>query len=136
MDYTLTFKEYSEALKENRLLGLKCRRCQATTAPPKMVCRECHSPELDIVQLSGGGVIQTYTTVFVAAEGRQEEVPYIIVIVELDEGPWIMGNLAGIDPEQVAMEIAGKRVTAGHRVFPGDKYSAGDCSSPLFILEP
>ncbi len=136
MDYTLTFKEYSEALKENRLLGLKCRRCQATTAPPKMVCRECHSPELDIIQLSGRGVIQTYTTVFVAAEGRQEEVPYIIVIVELDEGPWIMGNLAGIDPEQATMEIAGKRVTAGHRVFPGDKYSAGDCSSPLFILEP
>ncbi len=135
MDYKLTFNDYSQALKENRLLGLRCRHCHTITAPPRMVCRKCHSPELDIVPLSGRGVIRSYTTVFVAAEGRQEEAPYIIVIVELDEGPWIMGNLAGIDPESATMDIIGQRVTVSHRVFAGDRYSAGECSSPLFILE-
>lgn len=135
MDLKLTFKEYNEALKENRLLGLRCRRCQATTAPPRMVCRECSSPELDVVPLSGRGVVQTFTTVFVAAEGRQDEVPYTLVMVELDEGPWLMGNLSGIDPDKVTMELIGRRVTLSHRLFPGDKYSAGTVASPLFTLE-
>jgi len=135
MDYKLTFNQYNEALKENRLLGLKCSKCQAVTVPPRMVCRSCQSPELEIIQLSGRGTIQTFTTVFVAAEGRQDELPYIIVLVELDECPWLMGNLTGIEPEKATMEIIGKRVTLSHRVFPGDKYSAGDCASPLFILE-
>lgn len=135
MDHKLTFNEYSEALKEDRLLGLRCLKCQTVTVPPRMVCRRCQSPEFDIVPLSGRGSIQTFTTVFVAAEGRQDELPYIIVLVELDEGPWLMGNLAGIDPGKATMEIVGKRVTMSHRVFPGDKYSAGEGTSPLFILE-
>jgi hypothetical protein len=135
LDTKLTFKEYNAALKENRLLGLRCRRCQTTTTPPRMVCRKCSSPELDVVPLSGRGAVQTFTTVFVAAEGRQDEVPYIIVMVELDEGPWLMGNLAGIDPAKATMELIGSRVTMSHRLFPGDKYSAGAVASPLFTLE-
>ena len=135
MEYKLTFTEYNQALKENRLLGLRCRQCQAVTATPNLVCHRCQSPELDVVQLSGRGTIQTFATIFVAAESHQDQVPYTIVLTELDEGSWLMGNLAGIAPEKVTMEIIGKRVTLNHRVFPGDKYSAGDCACPLFVLE-
>jgi len=135
MEYKLTFKEYNEALKEDRLLGLKCGECSTITVPPKMVCRKCASPVSEIVQLSGKGKIQTFTVNNVAAEGREDEVPYTIVLVELDEGPWIMGNLTGIDPNDVTMDIIGKRVKMGHKVFPGDKYSAGEETSPLFSLE-
>jgi len=100
-----------------------------------MACGKCASPDLDIVELKGQGKIQTFTTVYVAPEGRQGEVPYIIVLVELDEGPWIMGNLTGIDPGQATMELIGRRVILGHQVFPGDKYSAGDSARPVFSLE-
>lgn len=135
MDYKLTFNEYNQALKEDRLLGLKCLQCGAITVPPKMVCRKCGSPELDIVELSGQGKIKTFTTVFVAAEGREAEAPYTIVLVELDDGPWIMGNLAGVDPNKATMELIGKSVKMSHKVFPGDKYSAGDAARPLFSLK-
>jgi uncharacterized OB-fold protein len=90
---------------------------------------------MDIVELSGKGKIQTFTTVFVPPEGRESECPYVIVLAELDEGPWIMGNLTGIDPNKVTMDIMGKKVTMAHAVFPGDKYSAGDEARPLFSLE-
>lgn len=132
MEPKLTFKEYNEALKQNKLLGLKCQDCSALTVPPKMACRKCTSPNMDVVELSGKGKIKTFTTVNVAPEGREEEVPYIIVLVELDEGPWIMGNLIATDPSNANMELIGKRVKMGHKVFPGDKYSAGDAASPLF----
>jgi len=135
VEYKLTFKDYNEALKKNRLLGLKCKDCDAITVPPKMVCRKCTSTNLEVIELKGNGKIQTFTTVFVASEGRQGEVPYIIVLTELDEGPWIMGNLIDIDPNEATMELIGKRVKMGHKVFPGDKYSAGDAARPLFSFE-
>ena len=134
MEHKLTFKDYDEALKQNRLLGLKCNACGAITVPPKMVCRQCTGTDLEVVQLKGKGKIRTFTTVFVAAEGREDEVPYTIVMVELDEGPWIMGNLDGIDPKEASMELIGKKVTMGYSVFPGDKYSAGEGARPLFSL--
>ena len=135
MEYKLTFKDYNEALKQNKLLGLSCQECGAITVPPKMVCGKCASPALDIIELSGKGEIQTFTTVYIAPEGRQDEVPYVIVLVELGEGPWIMGNLVDIDPRQATMELIGKRVEMGHKVFPGDKYSAGDAARPVFSLQ-
>ena len=135
MEYKLTFKDYNEALKKNKLLGLKCNSCGAITVPPKMVCRQCTNSDMDIVELSGRGKIQTFTTVFVAPEGREDECPYIIVLVELDEGPWIMGNLTGINPSAATLELIDKRIKMGHKVFAGDKYSAGEMTRPLFSLE-
>ena len=135
MEYKLPFNDYNEALKKNKLLGLKCQDCGAITVPPKIVCRKCTSPNLDIIELAGKGKIQTFTAVYVASEGRQGETPYTIVLVELDEGPWIMGNLIDIDPDKVTLELIGKRVKMGHKVFPGDKYSAGDGARPLFSFE-
>ena len=136
MEYKLTFKGYNEALKENKLLGLKCQECGTITVPPKMVCRKCASPDMEIIELTGKGKIQTFTTCNVAPEGREDEVPYIIVLVELNEGPWIMGNLTGIDPTTATVELIGKRVRMGdNKVFPGDKYSAGEGARPLFSLQ-
>ena len=135
MEYKLTFKEYNEALKKDKLLGLKCKECGKINVPPKMVCGQCTSLDMEVVELSGKGNIQTFTTVFVAPEGREAEAPYTIVMVELDEGPWIAGNLIDIDPSKATMELIGKRVKLGHKVFPGDKYSAGDMARPLFSFE-
>ncbi len=134
MEYKLTFKKYSEALKNNKLLGLKCQSCNAITVPPKMVCRQCTGSDLEITELKGLGKIRTFTTVNVASEGREPECPYIIVMVELDEGPWIMGNLNSISPEKADMSLIGKRVKMGSKVFPGDKYSAGEGARPVFSL--
>ncbi len=137
MEYKLSYKEYREALKQQKLMGLKCKSCGAVTVPPKMVCRSCASPDLEVVELKGAGKIQTFTTCNVAPEGREDEVPYIISLVELDEGPWLTGNIIGVDPEKATMEtLIGKRVKMTKtRVFPGDKYSAGEGASPTFVLE-
>ncbi len=132
MEYKLTFGKYNEALKRNKLLGLKCKDCQTITCPPKMTCGECAGVDLEVTELGGKGKIVTFTTCYVAPEGRENEVPYTIVMVELDEGPWILGNLIDIDPFRVGMELIGKRVKLGHKVFIGDKYSNGDAARPLF----
>jgi uncharacterized protein len=134
MEQKLYFKDYNEALKKDKLLGLKCKACGALTVPPKMACRQCGSSDMEAVEVKTQGKIRTFTTVFVGAEGRESEVPYIIVMVELDEGPWLMGNLDGVDPKTASMELIGKKVKMTHKVFAGDKYSAGEAARPLFTI--
>ncbi|HPT69964.1 MAG TPA: Zn-ribbon domain-containing OB-fold protein [Syntrophomonas sp.] len=136
MDYKLTFAEYSKALKKDKLMGLKCNDCGTVTCPPMMVCCNCASTNLEIVEMSGKGKIVTFTVVNIAAEGRENEVPYTIAMVELDEGPWIMGNLVDMDPRKVTMDVIGKRVATRGKFFPGDRYSEnGGLARPAFYFE-
>jgi hypothetical protein len=132
MEYKLSFKEYHKALMKNKLMGLKCKECGTVTCPPQMSCSHCTGFDLDVMELSGKGKITTYTTVYVAAEGRESEAPYIIVLVELEEGPWIMGNLYDLDPARASLDLIGKPVQMGTRIFPGDKYSDGPAARPAF----
>ncbi len=134
MDYKLTWQEYNKSLKKDKLLGLKCTDCGNITCPPMMVCAECASTNLEVVQMSGNGKITTFTISYIGGEGRENELPYTIVMVALDEGPWIMGNLVSMDPKKVTMDVIGKTVELGNRVFPGDKYSNGDMARPAFSL--
>ena len=132
MEYKLTHREYFTALKKGKLMGLKCTDCGNITCPPKMTCQECTSTNLEIVEVKPKGTIKTFTAAYVAAQGREGEAPYTIVLVELDEGPWIMGNLIDIDPRKVTIDIIGRKVEAGFKTFPGDIYSNGDAVRPLF----
>ena len=130
MEYKLTAKMFAEALKEGKLLGLKCNKCGAYTVPPKKVCMECCSEDLEIAQLSGKGQIQTFTVIRVPPEGF--DAPYVVGMAELDEGPWLMGNIVDVDCDEASMDLIGKRVNIGHKVHPGDKFSAGEMVAVTF----
>ena len=132
MKHTLDFKAYNEGMMKGKLLGLRCRQCNSVTAPPKMACQECGGIELDVEELSKQGEIVTFSVVNVGPEGRENEAPYIIVLVQLNEGPWLMGNLIEIEPAKATMDLIGKRVKAGFKIFPGDKYAPGNQARPVF----
>jgi len=130
MEYKLTAKMFAEGLREGKLLGLKCNKCGAYTVPPKKVCMECGSEDLEIAQLSGKGQIQTFTVIRVPPEGF--DAPYVVGMAELDEGPWLMGNIVDVDCDEASMDLIGKRVNIGHKVHPGDKFSAGEMVAVTF----
>ncbi len=135
MEAKLTFKDYNEELKQGKLIGLKCSGCGEVTAQPRMLCAKGGGSEFNRLELAGKGTIKTFTVNRVPAEGREAEVPYIVTIVELDEGPWVMGNLVELKPEEATIDIIDKKVAmSGTAVFPGDKYTAGDIARPLFKL--
>ena len=134
MEYKLTYNAFKEALKQNKLLGLKCNQCGAYTAPPKKVCMECASEDMEIVELNGKGEIQTFTVINVPPEGF--EAPYMVALVKLDEGPWIMGNVIGIDLDKATMDLMGRKVEmSDSKIHPGDKFSAGEKVALVFALE-
>ena len=108
MEYPLTFEEFQQGLEEGKLWGLYCQSCGAYTVPPQGVCRNCQGQQLTKTEIMGEGVIRTFTVVRVAPEGLQP--PYIVVLVELNQGPWVMGNLLGVDPEKMEIGLIGRTV--------------------------
>ncbi len=130
--YKLTHLQYFEALKEDILKGLKCLDCGTITVPPKATCDECGSTNQEIVTLSGDGTIKTFTVIRVAPEGFKA--PYVVVLTQLREGPWLTGLLNSTDPENATMELIGKKVKLGHQVVEHMKHTAGEGVVPLFSL--
>ena len=114
-DSIISVQDYQSALRENRLLGLKCGQCGFITAPPRWTCRQCAGQELSPLELSGKGKITSFTSVHVAPHSRQGHTPYLVVLVELEEGSWIMGNLHGIDPDSATLDLIGRAVKMDNR---------------------
>jgi uncharacterized protein len=110
MKPAISVKEYLAALAENRLLGVKCQSCGFVTAPPRLACRRCGGYESVVVELSGRGRIATFTSVHVPTESRRGQTPYLVVLVELEEGPWITGNLLGADAASATLDLIGRKV--------------------------
>lgn len=133
MEYKLTHRQFYEGLKQDKLLGLKCNACGAYITPPKICCDTCGSTDLEVAELVGRGEIKTFTVIRVAPEGHTA--PYIVALAELQEGPWLMGNVEGVDPDGQSLDLVGRQVKVGHRVVPPGNYTAGEGVAVTFILE-
>ena len=71
------------------------------------MCPLCWSRNLTWEDLSGKAKLYSYVISHRPAPGFQEETPYAIAVVELDEGPRMMTNLTGVDqtPEALVLDM-------------------------------
>jgi uncharacterized OB-fold protein len=95
--------EFWSAAADGRLLIQRCTACGTRQFYPRQVCAACGStPEWE--QASGRGVVHTFTIVRQnGAKPFSAELPYVVAIVELEEGPRMMGNVTGCAPENVTV---------------------------------
>jgi hypothetical protein len=94
-----------------QLQGTTCTRCGNRMFPPRIVCPECRSREMEPFNFSGRGRIYSHTTVYQAPEGFEAYVPYVAALVRLDEGPLVSAQLTDIDPEEVTIDMPVEMVT-------------------------
>ena len=65
------------------------------------------SKDLDWVSSSGRGTIRTFTVIrHPVSKAYADEVPYVIALIQLEEGPTMMSSLLACDPESVAIGTA------------------------------
>lgn len=128
----LSYQDFVAGLKQNKLLGLRCRACGQVTAPPRATCPECRSFDLEILELSGRGRIETFTVIRVPPEPITEE--RTICLVKLEEGGQLMGSLLGVAPDEATMDLIAKPVRAGYRIDPQDILSGGERVGITFEL--
>ncbi len=75
------------------LAGYRCAACDELFMPPRVYCPECGSDERRDVSLAGRGTVRAWTAIHVGPTRYEQEVPYTVVLVELEEGPQVMGRL-------------------------------------------
>jgi uncharacterized OB-fold protein len=79
-----------------RLVGTHCSSCNSIYFPPKTFCPQCRrSGKIKEIFLSGKGKIVSFTVIRVAPKGFEDKVPYVIGIIELEEGTLISGEIVG-----------------------------------------
>ena len=91
-----------QAAKRHELHIQRCGSCGAYVFYPREVCAECLSSDLSWVKVSGKGTVYSYTIAQAPTHPAfAEDVPYIVAIVELTEGPHITTNITGCKPDAV-----------------------------------
>jgi uncharacterized OB-fold protein len=92
--------DFARHLKDGRLMGSRCKRCGATTFPPRADCHACMSGDFEFVEVSGKGTLTTYTKIVAAPTGFEDLAPYIIGVVDLAEGGRALAWFGETIPEQ------------------------------------
>jgi len=87
---------YWNAAREQRLLIRSCKACGAKHFMPRHLCPECWSADLEWVESSGLGSVHSCSVVHRAPTPvHMANAPYVIALVDLDEGPRMFANVVG-----------------------------------------
>jgi uncharacterized OB-fold protein len=95
-----------------RLIGQMCAPCGSVEFPRSGVCSSCGSLDLEEVKLAETGRVVSWTVVRNPPVDYMEYAPYIVALVELDDGVRVLSQLVDVEP--VKMET-GIRVEAAFR---------------------
>ena len=96
---------YWDAAAEHRLVLQRCRSCAKFQFPPEICCVHCQAEDFEPMEVSGRGVIYSYSVVDRPLHaGFVDAVPYVVVFVELDDQPElrILTNLVDV-PEGISL---------------------------------
>ena len=106
-------------LREHKLLIQRCSGCGTLRHPPRPMCPECRSVAWDTIESAGRGTVYSYV---MPHQPRFPffDYPYIVVLVQLDEGVRLVSNLCDSDPANVTVGMA---VEVFYQTFDGNSES-------------
>jgi uncharacterized OB-fold protein len=95
-------KPYWDGCKKHELYIQKCAACGHYQFYPRLYCTACMSDRVEWVKASGRAKVLSFTIVYrPVTQAFAGDVPYVVALVTLDEGPQMMTNIIGCPPEQV-----------------------------------
>lgn len=99
-------KPYWEAAREHRLSIPRCESCEKYWFPPSRSCPHCLSAQFTFTDVCGRGKIFSFVTFHrIYNPAFAQEVPYVVALVELEEGPRLLSNIVGASPDEVRCEM-------------------------------
>ena len=97
---------YWAAVNEGRLVVQRCTHCGNHQLYPRPHCLRCHSP-VEWVEAGGRGTVYSYTVIRQNfSRPFRDRIPYVVALVDLEEGPRLMTNVVGCPPEDVRIGMA------------------------------
>ena len=100
------WQPFFDGARNGTLMVQRCQACESHLAPGTARCTECWSESLAWVQASGQGTLFSYSIVHhIGHPGFRDEVPYVIAVVELEEGPRLNTNIVRDDDTELKVGI-------------------------------
>lgn len=92
-------RAFWDAAAQGRLMIGWCRPCKEAFYYPRPFCPKCWSEEVDLREASGRGTLYTYSVVhFHDLPPFKDRVPYVVAMVDLDEGVRLSTNIVECEP--------------------------------------
>ena len=95
-----------DACRQHELRFQKCRQCGFVRWPPSFLCPRCYFREAEWIISSGRGTVYSYVvyreTYHPSFFG---DLPYVVALIELEEGPRFLSNIVGVSPEEVRCDM-------------------------------
>ena len=95
-------RSWLEALEQGRFLLQRRASTGAFIFPPRVAEPRTGATDLEWVAASGVGVVHAVTVI----APRPPAAPYTVALIDLAEGPRVMGRVEGIAPDQVRIGLA------------------------------
>ena len=112
--------------------GYKCTKCGAVYLEPHIACARCFDRSgLVTFEASNRGKVHTYTIVHRSFPGIKT--PFISVIVDLDDGLVLKGNLEGVEPDP-SKEIFGMPIRVSFKTL--DQTNKAGAPYVTYFFEP
>jgi len=106
-EVTEELRPFFAAAREHRLVVQRCRKCGHRRFPPREICSRCLGREAEWVPSSGRGTVLSYNLMHqVYHPGFASEVPYAVVLVELEDGGRMISNVVGCPLDGVRIGLA------------------------------
>lgn len=96
---TKVSEPFWDGCQRGELLLQRCGKCRKVFFYPRICCPECGGQALGWTKSRGRGRIVSYTKVFVSFNGTfwQSQLPYTVLLIDLEEGPRMLSRLVGPD---------------------------------------
>ena len=97
---------YWDACLDHQLMIQKCTQCNHYQFYPRIICTECMSQNVEWVKASGRGEVISFTIVRrPVSKAYADEVPYVVALIKLEEGPSMMSNIIECDVDSVKIDM-------------------------------
>lgn len=103
------------------LVGEVCPHCDAKIFPPRDVCPYCGQDAKTKFAFSGKGEVFSFTTIADAPAGYEENAPYTVALVKLQEGPVVTAQLTDLGEQPVQIGMPVEMVTRKIRTDDADR---------------
>ncbi len=106
-----TVQNWRTRYQRYALAGEVCPHCDKHIFPPRDVCPYCHHSAGPVHVMKGSGEIYSCTQLHHPPAGFEDQAPYTVALVQLDEGPMLTAQLTDVEWEEVSIGMRVEMVT-------------------------
>lgn len=96
-------QEWFDRIDAGELTVPRCLRCAEHFLYPRSSCPRCGGREIELVPAAGTGTVASFVVNHRAPAGFVP--PYVLALVELTEGPLLMGHVVTDDPDALEVDV-------------------------------